>query len=81
MSTYRGVGSIERAQTDLDRHVMSCADGVCLTCGVPGPCEAHERAARLFRSSLRLPLRRPGATRPELVGARRVGAGGLRRAS
>jgi len=61
MSTYRGVGSVERAQADLDRHVMSCADGVCVACGVPGPCEAH--------------------VPPELIGARRVGAVGLRRTS
>jgi hypothetical protein len=81
MSSYQGVGSIDRAQADLDRHVVSCADGLCLACGVPGPCEVNERAARLFRSSLKLPQRRPGASRPELFGARRVGTTNLLLAS
>ncbi|MER7277523.1 hypothetical protein ABT369_24080 [Dactylosporangium sp. NPDC000244] len=75
------MGSIDHAQADLDRHVVSRADGLCVACGVPGPCEVNERAARLFRSSLKLPQRRADVSRPELFGARRVGATGLLLAS
>ncbi len=36
-----------------------------------------ENAVGIFSRTLLLPLRKPGATRPELLGARRVGAGRL----
>lgn len=72
MATYNGGGQIDRAQKDLERHAVSSADGYCLACNVPGPCADHERAATVFAFALRLPRRVPGATRPELIGARRV---------
>lgn len=80
VTTYPGGKQIDQAQAELERHVTSCADGLCLACGVPGPCTPHEDAARVFRLSLRLPRRVPGASRPELYGARRVGDVGLLRA-
>jgi hypothetical protein len=60
------------AQRTLDSHITSSATGRCLACGSFGPCVRRESAVQVFSRTLRLPLRRPGATRPELVGARRV---------
>lgn len=77
MTTYLGGEQIDHAQAVLDRHAVCSADGLCIACGVPGPCGAHETAARTFRWSMRLPRRVPGATRPELIGARRVGVAAL----
>ena len=74
MATYSGGQQIERAQAVLDRHVVSSGDGKCMECKVLGPCANHEAAARVFERCARLPRRRPGLTRPELVGARRVQA-------
>ncbi|OLE26602.1 MAG: hypothetical protein AUG44_12405 [Actinobacteria bacterium 13_1_20CM_3_71_11] len=65
------------AQRTLDTHITSSANGRCLKCGTPGPCYKRETAVVIFSRTLRLPRRRPGATRPELVGAHRLGAGGL----
>src|SRR3712207_6549431 len=76
-TTYPGGERVERAQVMLERHAVSSADGLCLACGVPGPCPERDAASAVFRLSLRLPRRVPGATRPELVGARRVGAVGM----
>ena len=79
MTTYYA-GTAEQqlaqAQRVLDTHVTSSADGRCLACGVPGPCYKRENAVVVFSRMLRLPRRQPGATRPELAGARRVGAAG-----
>jgi hypothetical protein len=71
-TTYHGGEQIDHAQAALDRHAVSSADGLCVTCKVLGPCPAHEAAAKVFRLSARLPQRRPGATRPELLGAKRT---------
>jgi hypothetical protein len=68
---------LAEAQRTLDMHITSSASGRCLQCGTPGPCYKRETAVVVFSRSLRLPLRRPGATRPELIGARRYGTGGL----
>jgi hypothetical protein len=65
------------AQRTLDTHITSSATGRCLACGSFGPCYKRETAVVIFSRTLRLPRRLPGATRPELVGARRVGRGGL----
>lgn len=53
-------------------------NGRCARCEVDGPCVLQSRALRSLAACDRLPQRRPGATRPELVGARRVMAGGRR---
>jgi hypothetical protein len=74
-TTYYATTAEQRlaeAQRILDTHITSSANGRCMGCGRPGPCPERERAVRIFSRTLRLPLRRPGATRPELVSARRV---------
>ncbi|MFI9640005.1 hypothetical protein ACIG87_08040 [Micromonospora sp. NPDC051925] len=65
------------AQRTLDTHITSSATGRCLACGTHGPCYKREGAVTVFSRTLRLPSRRPGATRPELINARRVGAPAL----
>jgi hypothetical protein len=77
VTTYSGADQLVIAQEVLDKHVTSSADGRCLECGALGPCQRHDQAAKVFMFALRLPRRVPGATRPELVGARRVGVPGL----
>jgi len=57
---------IENAQEVLDRHLVSGTTGLCIECGVPGPCQRRETAAGLFFLSQRLPRRTPGATVTEL---------------
>jgi hypothetical protein len=76
VTVYHGADQLDHAQVMLQRHTVSSADGLCVACHVPGPCGQHEIAAKIFTLSLRLPRRVPGATRPELVNARRVGPGG-----
>jgi hypothetical protein len=79
-NTYYSIAAKEllrAAQATLDEHVTSSATGRCLACGSPGPCWQRENAVVAFSRTLRLPTRQPGATRPELVGAVRVGAPGL----
>jgi hypothetical protein len=66
---------LTRAQQTLDTHVTSSADGRCIACRQPGPCPIRENAVVIFSRTLRLPVRRPGATRPELAGARRIAPG------
>jgi hypothetical protein len=63
------------AQEALDRRTTSSATGLCLECGVPGPCAHRETAVKVFSRCLRLPRRIPGLSRPELIGARRVETG------
>jgi hypothetical protein len=74
--TYPGGRQVDDAQSTLDTHVVVLATGLCLGCGEPGPCPERVRAELVFRHSLRLPRRTPGASRPEIVGARRVGVPG-----
>lgn len=76
MTTYVGGDQIAWAQAVLELHTVSSADGRCLSCGTPGPCIDHERAAGVFAVALRLPRRVPGATQPQLIGARRAGERG-----
>jgi len=66
---YTGIADAQRI---LDTHITSSANGRCIQCGRPGPCPEREDAVSIFSRSLRLPLRRPGASRPELISARRV---------
>jgi hypothetical protein len=69
--------ALRAAQDLLNAHVTSSGTGRCLECDVPGPCPRRENAVVIFSRTLRLPKRLPGASRPELVGARRVGASSL----
>ena len=78
-TTYYAMTADEQlaeAQHTLDTHITSSATGRCLVCGTFGPCYRRETAVVIFSRSLLLPRRQPGATRPELVGARRVGDSG-----
>jgi hypothetical protein len=75
VTTYVGssaAASLAEAQRAFDVHVTSSATGRCLSCGAEGPCVARERASVVFARSMWLPRRRPGATRPELLGARQI---------
>ncbi len=77
-TTYYAMTAEEQlgeAQRVLDTHVTSSGTGRCLACGCLGPCYKRENAVVVFSRTLRLPRRAPMATRPELVGARLVGAG------
>jgi hypothetical protein len=65
---------LAEAQRTLDTHTVG-STGFCLTCGILGPCRPRMSAESIFYRSLRLPRRHPGATRPELLGARRVRLG------
>ena len=60
------------AQALLDEHVTSTGTGRCAACDSPGPCWRREGAVAVFSRSLRLPIRQPGASRPELINARRI---------
>ncbi|NJC63079.1 hypothetical protein HC028_00890 [Planosporangium flavigriseum] len=61
---------LAEAQRLLDAHVTSSADGCCVACGIPGPCPKRETAVVMFSRTLRLPRRKPGASRPEAIGRR-----------
>jgi hypothetical protein len=74
-NTYYAISAeklLNDAQATLDDHVTSSVSGRCLACGSPGPCWRRENAVAVFSRSLRLPVRQPGASHPELVNARRV---------
>jgi len=74
-STYYAISAEQlliEAQAMLDEHVTSSGTGRCLTCDSPGPCWRREVAVAVFSRSLRLPIRQPGASRPELINARRI---------
>ncbi|GAB3943990.1 hypothetical protein [Micromonospora vulcania] len=77
MAIYPGGEQVDAAQNALERHAVSSADGRCLSCGIVGPCAQREAAVLVFMRTLRLPSRQPGATRPELIGARLVGSPSL----
>jgi hypothetical protein len=77
MTVYPGGDQVDHAQLVLERHAVSSADGQCLACQHPGPCQHYENAVQVFALSFRLPRRTPGATRPELINARRPDRPGL----
>jgi hypothetical protein len=63
---------LEQAQRLLDAHVMALNTGLCRLCGTLDSCDYRDAASATFARYRRLPRRRPGASRPELVGARRL---------
>jgi hypothetical protein len=69
------IDQLTAAQRVLDEHVTSSASGLCQRCHLVGPCPANEKAAATFARYGRLPRRAPGATRPELINARRLAVG------
>ncbi|NIL55674.1 hypothetical protein [Salinispora arenicola] len=75
-TTYLASTALARAADALDavnEHATLSGSGLCRTCRVEGPCPSRTEAERTLRSSGMLPRRRPGFTRPELIGLRRVG--------
>jgi hypothetical protein len=64
---------LDQAQRLLDAHVMTLNTGACRLCGTLNSCGYRDAASAVFARYRRLPRRRPGASRPQLVGARRVG--------
>ncbi len=64
---------LQEAQRQLDRHTDRAGDGRCPVCDLEGPCPLRRAALRVFGRYSLLPARKPGATRPQLVGLRRVG--------
>jgi hypothetical protein len=66
------VAQLDRAQRLLDAHVTVLPDGACRLYGITESCEYRAVAHATFARYRRLPQRRPGASRPELMGARRV---------
>jgi hypothetical protein len=67
------VDELAEAQKTIDEHVISAASGRCIMCDLAVTCPPRESAMGAFARARRLPRRRPGASRPQLIGARRVG--------
>jgi hypothetical protein len=66
LSTYV-LRKLERAQEELNRHLVSGADGRCLTCGEVEPCRRRELVGTVFAKYGRMPRREPGITREAAV--------------
>jgi hypothetical protein len=66
------VVQLDNAQRLLDAHALVLTTGACRLCGTLGTCDYRDAASAIFARYSALPQRRPGASRPELVGARRV---------
>lgn len=64
--------AIARALYEINEHVTLSGSGLCHACQIVGPCARRVAAERTLRSYNFLPQRRPGATRPELIGLRRI---------
>jgi hypothetical protein len=60
----------ELAQRMLDLHPVNLK-GICLTCGQPD-CSSRQAATLELRRFNRLPKRRPGSTRPDLLNLKRL---------
>ena len=71
--TAEARSELREAQRQLDRHTDLSNDGRCPVCELEGPCPLRRAALRVFGRYSRLPARRPGATRPQLIGLRKVG--------
>jgi hypothetical protein len=66
------IHQLDQAQRLLDAHVMVLNSGTCRLCGTRNSCGYRDAASAIFARYRRLPRRRPGASQPEMVGARRV---------
>jgi hypothetical protein len=58
---------LDTAQAEIGRHATSRVDGLCVTCGVPGPCPRRETAIAIFSRYHRLqdpPVSAAGTTAP-----------------
>lgn len=63
---------VEQLQSAVGDHMPVAATDRCGRCGVRSPCGPLAAALRLLAAAGLLPRRRPGATRPERTGARRM---------
>jgi hypothetical protein len=61
------IGALELLRAHNTDHM-----GRCVSCRVISPCVPRENAMRIFKTYLWLPVREPGATRPERVNATRI---------
>ena len=66
---------LEELRAVVDVHAVASVDGQCVQCQVDGPCAARSAALTELALWHQLPRRLAGATRPELIGARRVDPG------
>lgn len=66
--------TISVALDAINTHATHSNTGLCRTCRTEGPCDRRIEAERALRGWGLLPQRQPGATRPDLIGLRRVGA-------
>ncbi len=60
---------LDKAQAELEKHLVTRPDGRCATCGEMEPCRPRVRMHAVFALYGRLPKRTPGVTR---VGLRRI---------
>jgi hypothetical protein len=66
MTTYLGAVAREqlnRAQVELERHLVAGPSGRCRACGEDEPCRPRQEATRVFMRYGALPSRKPGMTR------------------
>jgi len=63
---------VNEFQAVIDQHAVLASTGCCVACQVTGPCPLRREALYALAVRAELPRRRAGATRPELIGARRV---------
>jgi hypothetical protein len=59
---------VNEAQDVMAIHAVFASTEKCVVCGVTAPCDPRSNALRALRRYGLLPKRRPGATRPELIG-------------
>ncbi|GAB1693276.1 hypothetical protein KRM28CT15_50790 [Krasilnikovia sp. M28-CT-15] len=77
MTTYLASSArdaISAAFDTINTHATLSSTGLCRTCQTEGPCDRWLEAERHLHDLGLLPQRQPGATRPDLVGVRRIGA-------
>jgi hypothetical protein len=64
--------TIARALYEVNEHITLSSVGLSRACLIEGPCAGRVVAERTLHSYNFLPQRRPGATRPELIGRRHI---------
>lgn len=69
-ASLNGLSTVE-FQAIVDEHSISSDSGRCVRCGTYS-CDARAVALLEMRARDALPLRRPGSTQPERIGARQV---------
>jgi hypothetical protein len=62
------IEQLDRAQEELERHLISTPGGHCRTCGEEEPCHGRLAAGQMFARFGRLPRRTPGEAGRVLLG-------------